>query len=124
MRCHEKPVLICERCHKAYKRIDHYTDHMGNCTAATSSFTERSVFDSVDSTRDETEQQTVDESDQDIIEQNFQALANAGPDQFTGNAVNLETEKLIETNELETSLVNGCLQNSTGINSQNQSDLI
>ena len=31
---------------------------------------------------------------------------------------------LIETNELETSLVNGCLQNITGIDSHNQSDVI
>ena len=53
---------------------------IGNCTAAASSFTEKSEFDLFDSTRDETEQQTVDESDQEIIEQNFQALANAGPD--------------------------------------------
>ena len=44
-------------------------------TAAVSSFPERSEFDSFDSRRDETEQQTVDESDQDIIEQNFHAMA-------------------------------------------------
>ena len=41
MRCHEKLVLICERCHKVYKRIDHYTDHIANCTTAASSFAER-----------------------------------------------------------------------------------
>lgn len=44
-------------------------------TAAVSSFPERSEFDSFNSTRDETEQQTVDESDQDITEQNFHAIA-------------------------------------------------
>ena len=42
---------------------------------AAASFPERSEFDSFNSTRDETEQQTVDESDQDIIEQNFHAIA-------------------------------------------------
>ena len=119
MRCHEKLVLICERCHKVYKRIDYYTDHIGNCTAAASSFTERSEFDSFDSTIDEIEQQTVDESDQDIIEQNFRALANARPDQLIENLIHPETEMLIETNELETSSVNGCLQNNTGIDSHN-----
>lgn len=61
--------------YKRYKRIDHYTDHIGGCPVATSSFTERSESDLFDSTRDETEQQTVDESDQDIIEQNFHAIA-------------------------------------------------
>lgn len=63
MRCHEKPVLICERCDKVYKRLDHYTDHIGNCTVAASIITERSEFDSFDSTRDETEQQIVDKID-------------------------------------------------------------
>ena len=124
MRYHEKLVLICERCHKVYKRIDYYTDHIGNCTAAASSFTERSEFDSFDSTIDEIEQQTVDESDQDIIEQNFRALANARPDQLIENLIHPETEMLIETNELETSSVNGCLQNNTGIDSHNLSDVI
>ena len=81
-------------------------------------------FDLFDSTRDETEQQTVDESDQDIIEQNFQALANAGSNQLTENVINQETEMLIETNGLEASSVNGCLQKSTGIGSHNQSDVI
>ena len=71
MRCHEKPVLICERCLKVHKIIDIYTNYLRNCTAAASSFTERSEFNWFDSTRDETEQQTVDEIDQDIIEQNF-----------------------------------------------------
>ena len=45
MRCHIKSILICEICHKVYKRTDHYTDHIGGCTVATSSFTERSAFD-------------------------------------------------------------------------------
>ena len=45
MRCHIKSILICEICHKVYKRTDHYTDHIGGCTVASSSFTERSAFD-------------------------------------------------------------------------------
>ena len=110
--------------YKRYKRIDHYTDHIGGCPVATSSFTERSEFDLFDSTRDETEQQTVNDSDKTIIEKYFQALANAGPDQLTEIVINPETEMLIEINELETSSVNRCLQNSTGINSHNQSDVI
>ena len=80
MRCHIKSILICEICHKVYKRTDHYTDHIGGCTVATSSFTERSAFDLFDSTRDETEQKTVNDSDKAIIEKYFQALANARPD--------------------------------------------
>ena len=44
MTCHEKPVLICERCHKVYKRTDHCTDHTGNCNVAACSFTERNEF--------------------------------------------------------------------------------